>query len=163
MGKRGPVPLPSKIIALRSGEPGSGIPEGEPKPEEGYPDPTPAIESEAARQIWDELRAAVEPLDLMTKADSLLVEHLVLAELRFRDAQAYLETTGTLIRARDGNLVKNPAAQIARDNAALVLAFLRHVGGTPAARRELTAANAEPEADPLGEFDAGAGSVPKAV
>ena len=67
----------------------------------------------------------------------------------FDQARKALETYGPLVEGRDGGFVKNPAAQIMKDSAAIMLNYGSRFGFTPCDRHNLGIITEAPEGDDL--------------
>lgn len=69
---------------------------------------------------------------LWTDLDRTALEVYVEAVATFREAVAYVRSEGVMVSGQKaGNIVKNPALQIARDNATLIRALGSEFGMTP--------------------------------
>lgn len=137
MGKRGPAPTPTALRLLKGGHP-ERVNRREPKP---TPTPIEAPEylDDDARAIWDRLVP-----DLVTKAglshwDVPALAVLCTAVVHHRRAVELVNSTGILIKPGGGHggVVKHPAMQIIRDQAAIIRAYAQEFGLTPSARSEL--------------------------
>jgi len=127
----------------------------EPRPSPGSPR-MPADLSPAARVVWRHVIREMGPTGVITGADADVLRAYCESVARYQQAAVLLDKSGPLIvaggtGARRGELVKNPLAQIVRDNALLVRMFARELGLTPAARPSLSA-HVPPERDPFAAF-----------
>lgn len=127
----------------------------EPQPH-GRPPRMPTDLGPAAREVWRHVIRTMGPTGVITGADADVLRAYCEAVARYRQAAALLERSGPLVvaggtGARRGELVKNPLAQIVRDNALLLRMFARELGLTPAARPSLTS-NVPPERDSFAAF-----------
>jgi P27 family predicted phage terminase small subunit len=127
----------------------------EPQPSAGFPR-IPSDLGPVAREVWRHVARTMGPTGVITGADGYVLRVYCEAVARYRQAAVLLDQSGPLIvaggtGARRGELVKNPLAQIVRDNALVVRMFARELGLTPAARPSLSA-HLPPERDPFAAF-----------
>ena len=127
----------------------------EPQPTVGFPR-MPSDLGPVAREVWRHVARTMGHTGVITGADSDILRVFCETVARYRQAATLLDQSGPLIvakgtGARRGELVKNPLAQIVRDNADLLRAFARELGLTPAARSTLTG-NPRPERDAFAAF-----------
>lgn len=138
MGKRGPAAKPTKLKLLHGEKRPSRINYAEPQPEAGAPDAPEWLDPEA-RAVWDHIVAGLEPTGVLCRVDRDSLAVYCEAVVHHRRAAELVDRTGPLIKGRGKDaLVKNPAMQIVRDNAAIVRAFAQEFGLTPAARTQLS-------------------------
>ena len=91
---------------------------------------------EGARSMW---RVAVDELCALRtlhESDLLLVEMMVMAAYRHRQAQAHIEQLGMLVKGSRGPML-NPLLKTERDEAATYLRLAETLGLTPVARLRL--------------------------
>ncbi len=127
----------------------------EPQPTIGMPR-IPSDLGPVAREVWRHVARTIGHTGVITGADVDVLRAYCEAVARYRQAAALLDKSGPLIvaggtGARRGELVKNPLAQIVRDNALLIRMLARELGLTPAARPGLSA-HVPPERDPFAAF-----------
>ncbi len=147
MGKRGPAKMPTKLKLLHGEKRAERLNRDAPQPG-GKPVMPPGM-SPASQKVWRRLLKAMTP-GIITAVDADGLRVYCDAVIRYADAAEMLESSGALIKGRDGNLVRNPLHQIARDNAMLIRLFGRDLGFLPSARESLHV-KAE-EHDPLADW-----------
>lgn len=133
---RNPNPTQLKIL---SGNPGKRpIPTNEPKPVAASPDPPPHLKGEALAE-WNRLAPELAKLGLLTVADRPFLVVFVEAWAAYRVAAGILAEQGPLVKSarEDGQYVKNPAAQVARDQADIMLRYGSRFGLSPSDRVRL--------------------------
>jgi P27 family predicted phage terminase small subunit len=142
----GPPPTPSKLVELK-GNPGkkkvSGV---EPEPARGAPKPPADLSGEALAE-WGRVVPELDRLGLITKVDRAYLVAYVEAWATFDSARAAMREYGPLVAGRDGGMVKNPAAQVMRDAADLMIKFGARFGLSPSDRTRLSVPS-EPEGGP---------------
>jgi P27 family predicted phage terminase small subunit len=116
----------------------------------------PADMTVRAKQVWRRVLRDFGPTGVLTGADADILRAYCEAVAPYEHAGAMFDASGPLIRAqgtgaRRGELVKNPLAQIVRDQAALLRAMARELGLTPAARTGLSV-EPVPAYDPMAEL-----------
>ena len=126
-GNRGHRAIPDELIAL-----------GKPVP--------PSHLTAAQLDRWTEILASL-PDELLTSADTSTIERMSVAWATFRDCTVALGDR-TLVRGRDGNVVRNPLLFIRAAAAAEMHACGLALGLSPLARTRLTAPEQQ-DADPL--------------
>jgi P27 family predicted phage terminase small subunit len=126
MGKRGPRPKPSVV--------NGGAPANEPKPRLPKHLEPPEDLSEDAKTTWVETIEAIGHTGVITAVDLQGLRHYCEAAANFRRAQALVAQAGPLIKGRNGDLVRNPAAIIAKQASEAMRGWARELGLTPAAR-----------------------------
>lgn len=143
----GPPPKPTALKILE-GNPGQRpINTEEPKPTAGAPKPPADLKGEALAE-WGRVVPELDRLGLLTKVDRAYLVAYCSAWASFEEARAALAERGPLVEGRDGNLVKNPAAQIMKDSADLMLKFGSRFGMSPADRSRLTVPLGTPDEGP---------------
>jgi P27 family predicted phage terminase small subunit len=80
---------------------------------------------------------ASQHAQLVTEHRDLLVV-LVAGIVTHREATELVAKTGILVKGRDGGFVKNPALQIQRDAAMVILRCAEHFGLSPSARSRIS-------------------------
>jgi P27 family predicted phage terminase small subunit len=147
MGKRGPAPKPTALRVLQGGHP-ERVNLKEPVPSD-RPIEAPAYLDADARAVWDRVVPDLIRQGVMTHWDSDCMAVYVTAIVHHRRAVDLVNQTNVLIAASGGHktIVKHPAMQIIRDQAAVIKSFAQQFGLTPAARSEITRPG---EREPLG-------------
>jgi P27 family predicted phage terminase small subunit len=134
MGKYGPRPKPTKLRVLH-GDRKDRINADEPPTPEGPPE-CPAASAEV-REVWDHALSNLIVMGVATPADRDALLAFCEAVVMHRKASAVLARSPLLIKGYRGVLVRNPAAAMQRDAAAVIRAFAHEFGFTPSARSEL--------------------------
>jgi P27 family predicted phage terminase small subunit len=130
MGRRGPQPTPSAIRAAKGER--SNKKEAKPRlPKHLLP---PDDLSDEAKPIWIATIDAVGHTGVITAVDLEGLRAYTEACANYRRAQALVAKAGPLIKGRNGELVRNPAAIIAKQASEQMRAWARELGLTPAAR-----------------------------
>lgn len=88
----------------------------------------------AASREWVRIAPALHKLGLLTELDRTTLAAYCESWGRYVDAQQTVREYGTLIEGQKGNLVKNPAAQLARDSLADMIRLATEFGMTPSSR-----------------------------
>ena len=146
MGRRGPRPLPTKILELR-GSPRARLRAGEPEPPTGIP-PCPEWVSERGRAHWERVVELLKPYGVLTLQDGEALGLLVDAIAQYEDSKEDLRKT------------KKPKAKlswqrIVNANRSMVLKILREFGLSPSSRCGVkgTGGSTPEEKDPLSLFN----------
>lgn len=136
----GANPKPTHLKIL-TGNPGKRpLPTLEPQPVKASPDPPPDLTGEALAE-WNRLAPELARLGLLTVIDRPFLVVLCEAWATYRLARDILARDGVLVKsARDGSWTKNPAAQIARDQADLMMRYGSRFGLSPSDRVRLAVA-----------------------
>lgn len=134
----GPPPKPAKLTELR-GNPSKKKPTVEPEPARGAPRPPADLKGEALAE-WGRIVPELDRLGLITVVDRAYLVAYCEAWASFNAAREALAEYGPLVAGRDGGLVKNPASQIMRDAADLMLKFGSRFGLSPSDRTRLSVA-----------------------
>lgn len=131
---------PTKLTLL-TGNPGKRpIRTDEPQPLPASVEPPSYMAGEALAQ-WNRLAPELSRLGLLTVVDRPFLTVLCDAWAAYRQAQDLLAAKGPLVESpRDGSLVKNPAAQIMRDQADIMLRYGSRFGLSPSDRVRLAVA-----------------------
>lgn len=134
MGERGPRPRPVPLKVLQ-GERPDRMPRTAAEPPTSSEAPLPPEHLSAiAVDTWNRLAPTLFRAGLLTEWD---IESFALgceAYAKWRRAMELANQSDVLIRGYRNVLTKNPALQVARDNAELVLRWAREFGLTPSAR-----------------------------
>ncbi len=133
MAKPGPKPKPTALKLLSGVTRPDRLNLDEPVPSPNPPAP-PEWLSAAALAVWDRLVAELETMGVLTSADTELYALFASTAAFYADAVRLVDTTGQLIRGRDGGVVKNPAAQLVRDNGSLLARLSADLGLSPSSR-----------------------------
>ncbi len=132
MGKRGPQPKPTAKKRLE-GNPGKRkLNKREPKPTTALKIP-PAEIDRRAREFIAEYLPLVQGMQIYTDADRAVFELMATHFSIAWNAAKILIRDGLLIKGPFG-LVKNPAAQLMRDNSLAFLRYADHFGMSPSSR-----------------------------
>jgi P27 family predicted phage terminase small subunit len=131
----GPPPTPTSLRLLK-GDPPYRVNKREPRPRDATPRP-PAWLTPEARAIWRRTLRELEPMKVMTSADSNALGLYCVALAEFVQAQQLVARDGLVVKGRDGGTVANPAARIERDRWAMVWRAGAEFGLTPSARVSL--------------------------
>ena len=87
---------------------------------------------------WGRIVPELDRLGLLTKVDRAYLVAYCEAWATFNAAREAMAEYGPLVAGRDGGLVKNPAAQVMRDAADLMLKFGSRFGLSPSDRTRLS-------------------------
>ncbi|MFF7233960.1 phage terminase small subunit P27 family [Streptomyces sioyaensis] len=140
----GPPRTPTKLDKLRGNPSKKKLNEAEPEPTTGDLAPPADFEGEALAE-WRRVVPELHRLGLVTVVDRAYLVAYCSAWSSFEEARQTLAERGPLVEGRDGNLVKNPAAQIMRDSADMMIKFGSRFGLSPSDRTRLSVAPREPE------------------
>ena len=132
MGRRGPAPTPTKVKRLRGETRPSRLNHAEPIPSADLPK-MPADMDPDAKAVWRRVIRDMRHTGVIRSADADVLRCYCEAVSRYAQAARLYAQSGPITR-RDGNLVKNPLHQVARDNADEVRQFARELGLSPSAR-----------------------------
>ena len=137
MGSRGPAPRPTALRLLNGETRPSRINQAEPLPPDAELEPPEWLGS-GGRQEWDRIVGDLTHMRVGRRIDSTALG--VLAELtaQFALAARLVDQDGVLIKDKDGNPRRNPAALMARGLADEIRLMSREFGLTPASRASLT-------------------------
>lgn len=135
------MPNPPKPTALKviEGNPGKRpLTANEPEPDklDMLPGPPERFNKEAKRE-WRRTGPVLFRAGLITAADLPMFEAYCQAWGNYVTAQRAYDGE-PLITGQKGNLVKNPCAQIARDNLDKAIALAREFGMTPSSRSKIS-------------------------
>lgn len=134
----GPPRKPSAIRKLEGRESKPSEVRNEPRPTAGAPAPPGDLTPEA-RAEWARMVPELERMGLVARIDRAALVVYCEAWSAFDDARQSLAEHGPLIEGQKGNLVRNPAAQLMRDAADLMLKYGSRFGFTPSDRTRLEA------------------------
>ncbi|MBS2549641.1 phage terminase small subunit P27 family [Catenulispora sp. NL8] len=119
------------------------FPASEPQPAKGLPEPPADLFGEA-RAEWDRVAPELARMGVTTLIDRAALVVYCNAWGAYVEAVAALNDKGPLVPGREGSVVKNPAAQIVKDQAELMLKYGGRLGLNPSDRARLSV---EPEYD----------------
>lgn len=135
MGRRGPAPTPT-AVKVRNGETRpSRVNRMEPLPRHAVPQMPRGMDTDAQR-IWRRVIREMRGSGVIMAADADVLRIFCETMSRYVRSAELLAGSPLLIK-RDGELVKNPLAQIVRDNQDQVRLFARELGLSPSARAGL--------------------------
>lgn len=135
---RNPRPTHLKILEGNAGK--RPLRTDEPQPAPASLEPPAELAGEALAE-WNRLAPELSRLGLLTVVDRPFLIVLCEAWATYRLAREILTRDGVLVAAgRDGGLVKNPAAQVARDQADLMMRYGSRFGLSPSDRVRLAVA-----------------------
>lgn len=123
-------------LKLLDGNPGKRAITPPPKVSPERPIAPPHLSDEAKRE-WGYLVPRLDEIGMLSKIDRTALEIYCESVSTWRAATAILHEGGVLIRGDKGRIVKNPAAQIARDAATTVRLIGSEFGLTPASRERM--------------------------
>jgi len=110
----------------------------------GLPEP-PADLSGEARAEWDRVAPELARMGVLSLIDRAALLVYCNAWSAYTVAVETLRTAGPVLKGKDGQLVKNPAAQLVRDQADLMLKYGSRFGLNPSDRARLSV---EPDDNP---------------
>jgi P27 family predicted phage terminase small subunit len=154
MGKRGIPPAPTALKVLHGVKP-SRINQAEPKPDAGEVQPPRQLDPRA-QAIWDRLAPDMIRKGVLTPWDVDSFATFCSMVVVNQDAVADVEKNGTsittLVRETfDGTCIyelrKNPAWQVARESATLIVTLGGRFGLNPSDRSQLSMGEASRDAD----------------
>ena len=151
MGKRGPQPTPTAVLAAR-GSWRAAARKGEPQPKIGVPE-CPSWISDIGREYWTEIAGMLAELGVMTEADRYPLALLVDALARYIAARDAVTTDGVLDQNKatytteGGAVCQHPAVGQMHKAWEQVLKLSREFGLTPASRAGITVGATSGEAD----------------
>lgn len=103
----------------------------------------PAWLSTQAKREWKRLAPELVRLGVLTHLDRDSLAVYCEAVVHYRQAAELIDRSAVLVKSGGGRLVKNPALQVARDQAAIIRGFAREPGLTPSARSGISVPEAE--------------------
>lgn len=134
MGERGPRPRPVPLKVLQGERPDRMPRTPADAPVSAEPPLPPDYLSPRAVDVWNRLAPSLHRTSLLTEWDIEFFAVGCEAYSKWRRATELVNSTDVLIRGYRGSLVRNPASQVARENADIVLRWAREFGLTPSAR-----------------------------
>jgi len=132
MGRRGPAPTPTRAKMLRGETRPSRLNLHEPTPSPDVPK-IPADMDADAKVVWRRVLRDMRHTGVIRAADADILRCYCEAVSRYAQAARLYAQSGPITK-RDGNLVKNPLHQVARDNADEIRQFARELGLSPSER-----------------------------
>lgn len=139
----GTIPKPKAQKELE-GNPGNRPIKDEPEPRRGAPKPPTDLSPEAFAE-WCRIVPDLDAIGLLCRVDRAYLVAYCESWAAFDEARVFLAEKGPLVEGRDGNMVKNPAAQVMRDAADLMLKYGSRFGLSPADRTRLGTLPEAPE------------------
>lgn len=150
----GPLPKPTQLKLL-TGNPGNRpLPENEPQPAKGEPVMPKWLKGRAAA-AWKELVPELARIGLLTIVDGHALAVYCEAWATYVEASEIVRTEGILIDSYRGGKAKNPAAQVMRDSADLMMKVGGQFGLSPATRARLQVPSDEGDEFDLNAFLSG--------
>ena len=132
-GKPGPAPKPTKLAVLEGGKPRTD----EPVPGAGDVE-CPGWLSGDARAMWERLAPDMKRQGVLTAWDVDAFAVVCASYVSWREAQQIVDREGVLVEGYRGSMVKNPAAQLARDYWQTFAQGAARFGLTPSDRAALS-------------------------
>ena len=132
MGRRGPKPTPTNILAMR-GSPVARARKDEPRPPEGEPVMPEWLEGEA-RAEWERLIPLLGSMGVLSRIDGSALAALCQSWGEYRRYTAVLSAEGAATTNARGNVTKHPAATVQQEAFGRWAKLMREFGLTPAAR-----------------------------
>jgi len=145
MGRRGPVPRPTKL-RLVEGARVDRVNQNEPIPGAMPPEAPENIAPEV-RVIWDYTVGELEQMGIASSADRDSLICYCEAVVAHRKASALLAKSDVLILGIHGKPVRNPALAVQRDAAGVIRAFAQEFGLTPSGRTRIEVRSNDGEGD----------------
>jgi len=90
-----------------------------------------------AREVWDHFAPMLHRMRLLTEADVLSLAAMCTSWSTYRQASATVQREGTLTMGARGQLVRNPAALVAKDALADYMRLACEFGLTPSSRARI--------------------------
>lgn len=125
--------MPTALRVLHGETRPSRINRHEPRPRSGKPS-APTWLSPSARVIWRKTLRELQPMGIVTPADTNALGLYCMALAEYIAAAAIVAEKGLLVDGRHSGLVANPAARIERDRFAMACRLGEEFGLTPSAR-----------------------------
>lgn len=137
MGKRGPAPKPTALRLLH-GDRSDRVNDAEPLPSSAPVEPPDYLDADAL-DVWARVAPDLIRQGVLTHWDVDALAVFCTAVVHHRRAVEYVNRTSVLLKGRNEAdvVVKHPAMQIIRDQAAIIRAFGQEYGLTPSARSQL--------------------------
>lgn len=115
-------------------------------------DLAPPIDLDATAQAtWDHFAPLLQRSRLLTEADRLSFAALCVSWSTYVQAVATVQRTGTLTEGAKGQLVRNPAALVAKDSLSDYMRLATEFGLTPSSRARIVLPSAG-SGDPLADL-----------
>ena len=136
MVKRGPAKRPTELTLITGETRPSRVNYDAPTAGDRDPDPPKddATFTPEMRDVWDRVVEELRVMHMLAGADEDLIYAYCVTTVNYRDAVRLVNSTGLVMRGRDGNVVKNPAVQFVRDFGAQLRVLGNEFGFSPAAR-----------------------------
>lgn len=131
-GRSGVPPAPTRLKLLK-GEKANRINRREPTPPPGKAEPEPWLRG-IGLDAFQRFTPMIDSMLGLSPIDGLPLSVMFATFADYVAARDIVDRSAVLVKGSKGNLVKNPAAQLARDNARTLLAWFSHYGMTPSAR-----------------------------
>lgn len=144
---RKPLPTATKELQGNPGKRALGTDTAKIGPAEDLTPPMPLFG--AASREWNRVAPFLHRLGLVTELDLTTLAAYCEAWGRYVDAQADLRAYGAVVEGYRGGLVKNPAAQVARDALADMLKLAVEFGMTPSSRGRIHIPGEDEDGDGL--------------
>jgi P27 family predicted phage terminase small subunit len=132
MGKRGPKPTPTAVLAAR-GSWRAALRQGEPQPKVCVP-PCPDWLSGDSQKMFNDLAALLAGLGMMTECDTMSLASLCDAWHDFLNAREIVEREGITTMTQNGNEITHPAVSVKNKAWMRVMKGCHEFGLTPSAR-----------------------------
>ena len=134
--------MPTNLKILHGETRPSRINQHEPTPS-SKPVTCPSWLCPEAKREWQRLAPELIRLGVLTHLDRDSLAVYCDAVVRYREAAAVIQERGVMVVGAQGQTVKNPALQVARDQAMVIKAFGRELGLTPSSRSGIAVPEAE--------------------
>ena len=151
MGRRGPIPQPTRLKVLR-GNPGRRrLSKGEPKPSDALPR-CPRDLQPAARAVWKQLIPELAEMGILTHVDGRTLERYCVLWVRWQRAETFICKNGDVFAIKDDTgrvkyLQCFPQVAIANQLAQQLHRIEQDFGMTPASRSRVRVESAGDEDD----------------
>lgn len=145
MGRRGPQPTPTGVLAMR-GSWRAGKRKAEPQPPPGLPD-APGWLGDDSRQVYADLAGVLTAAGTVTQPDGVVCGLLAEALALMEAAATIVDKEGTTATGSTGQTTVHPAVKVWFDCWDRVLIACKELGLTPSSRVGLTGALVEPRVD----------------
>lgn len=150
MGRRGPKPTPTAILEARGSwraKARKDAGEVEPPLLKEPPRPPPGLDRRG-REMWKRITPRLIDLGVLAVTDLWALEHLCMAVDLYFQAHREIRKNGITMLTPQGMLVENPAVRVRQKAETTFQRYCACFGLTPADRPKLTAAAAQPDAEP---------------
>ncbi|MER7445058.1 phage terminase small subunit P27 family [Micromonospora avicenniae] len=135
-------------LTVLQGNPSNNPTPAPAKSKTGRPSPPADLKGEAFAE-WSRVTTFLEKVGHIESIDYAALVVYCSAWAAFNDARSALDEHGPLVMGRDGGYVKNPAAQIMKDSAAIMLNYGQRFGFTPKDRQNLGIGSEADDGDEL--------------